>query len=309
LSIVKDIPQNIINYVADQINVDHSVYQLYRQREATVQEHMEEIRQEYGYKTYSKQEASFLSELLLNCALENDNSVCLIHTAINELRKSKIIFPGMTTIELVVWEACKAAEERIFSIINKCISDDQKVKLEELINSKTDNNKTRLAWLKEMPTNYSPESFSKVIEKLEYIRQLNLSITIENIHHNRLIQLSRIGQRHETQALQRFDISKRYAIIVIYLLDLSQDLTDFAIEIHDRQMMHLESNGRRQQDEIQKQNGKALNEKIIHFSILVRTLLKAKSEGLDPYTTIETSFALGEVNIIRTGGRETCKAN
>jgi len=43
LSIVKDIPLNILNYVADQIDVDHNVYQLYRQREATGQEHMEEI--------------------------------------------------------------------------------------------------------------------------------------------------------------------------------------------------------------------------------------------------------------------------
>jgi len=290
LSIVKDIPQNILNYVAAQIDVDHNVYQLYRQREATGQEHMEEIRQEYGYKTYGKQQASILSEMLLNCAFENGNSVYLIHTAINELRKSKVILPGMTTIELLVWESRKTAEEKIFSIINSCISDDQKLKLEELLNSKTDNNKTRFAWLKEMPTSRSPESFSKVIEKLEYIRQLKLNITIGNIHHNRLIQLSRIGERYETQALQRFDVSKRYAILVIYLLDLSQDLIDFAIEIHDRQMMHLESNGRRQQDELQKQNGKALNEKIIHFLGLVRALLKAKSEGLDPYTTIEAAL-------------------
>ena len=69
LSIVKDIPLNILNYVADQIDVDHNVYQLYRQREATGQEHMEEIRKEYGYKTYAKQQASILSEMILNCAL------------------------------------------------------------------------------------------------------------------------------------------------------------------------------------------------------------------------------------------------
>lgn len=98
-----------------------------------------------------------------------------------------------------------------------------------------------------------------------------------------------MGARYETQALQRFDESKRYAILVIYLLDLSQDLIDFAIEIHDRQMMRLESNGRRQQDEIQKQNGKALNEKVVHYASLVKALSKAKSEGLDPYQTIEVA--------------------
>ena len=49
LSIVKDTPLNILNYVADQIDVDHNVYQLYQQREATGQEHMEEILQEWVF--------------------------------------------------------------------------------------------------------------------------------------------------------------------------------------------------------------------------------------------------------------------
>lgn len=119
------------------------------------------------------------------------------------------------------------AEGKIYSIINSCITADQRIKLEELLKSKIDNNKTSLAWLKEMPTNHSPKSFDKVIEKLEYIRQLNLNIDISSIHHNRLIQLSRMGGRYETQALQRFEVSKKYAILVIFLLDLSQTLIDF----------------------------------------------------------------------------------
>ncbi len=289
LSIVKEIPQKILDYIAKQIDVDPDIYKLYRQREATVQEHMDEIRQEYAYKVFGKQESSFLSEILLNSAMENGNSMYLINMAITVLRRNKIILPGMSTIELAVWEARKAAEEKIFSLINNCITDNQKIKLEELLTSKVENNKTRLAWLKETPTSHSPESFIKVIDRLEYVKQLNLNINTSNLHHNRLIQLSRMGEKYETQALQRFNVSKRYAILVIYLLELSQSLIDYAIEIHDRQMMNLESNGRRQQDEMQKQNGKALNEKIIHFSNLVRALLKAKSEGLDPYTTIEIS--------------------
>lgn len=80
---------------------------------------------------------------------------------------------------------------------------------------------------------------------LSIVKHIPLNILNYVADQNRLIQLSRIGERYETQALQRFDVSKRYAILVIYLLDLSQELIDFAIEIHDRQMMHLESNGRR----------------------------------------------------------------
>lgn len=66
LSIVKDIPQNVLRYVATQIGVSPDIYLKYGQRTATVQEHIDEIRQMYSYKTYDKQEKQTLSEKLLN---------------------------------------------------------------------------------------------------------------------------------------------------------------------------------------------------------------------------------------------------
>lgn len=165
LSIVKDIPQNVLNYVSKQINVEPEIYSQYRQREATVQEHLDEIRTEYGYKPFSEQEKYSLSKCLLNYAMENGNSLYLINAAISELRKNKTIMPAMATIEFIVWESRKAAEEMMFSIINGCITSEQKQKLDGLLNSKVEKNKNRLTWLRESPTSHSPESFTKVIEK------------------------------------------------------------------------------------------------------------------------------------------------
>ena len=49
----------------------------------------------------------------------------------------------------------------------------------------------------------------------------------------------------------------------MYLLQLAQELTHTAFEIHDRQILSLLSKGRKAQEEIQRKNGKKLNEKII----------------------------------------------
>ena len=98
----------------------------------------------------------------------------------------------------------------------------------------------------------SPEAFLKVIKRLEYIRELKLEINTEQIHPNRLLQLSRIGARYEPHSFRRFKEMKKYAILVAYLVTLSQDLIDQAIEIHDRQMMILQSKGRKTQEEMQK---------------------------------------------------------
>ncbi|MCV5404438.1 hypothetical protein OFM88_33345, partial [Escherichia coli] len=69
---------------------------------------------------------------------------------------------------------------------------------------------------------------------------------------------------------------KKYAILVAYLVTLSQDLIDQAIEIHDRQMMILQSKGRKTQEEMQKENGKAVNEKVVHFADIGAALIQAR---------------------------------
>ncbi|HGI5563747.1 TPA: Tn3 family transposase, partial [Streptococcus pyogenes] len=98
---------------------------------------------------------------------------------------------------------------------------------------------------------------------------------------------SKIGSRYEPHSFRRFDDSKKYAILVVYLLELIQDLTDQAFEIHDRQIMSLLSKGRKAQEERQKQNGKSINEKVVHFANLGEALIKARDEGTDPYIVLE----------------------
>jgi hypothetical protein len=68
------------------------------------------------------------------------------------------------------------------------------------------------------------------------------------------------------------------------------DLTDKAFEIHDRQMLSLLSKGRKSQEQILKQNGKKLNEKVIHFASLGNILIKAKKEGKDAFKALDSIF-------------------
>jgi hypothetical protein len=56
-----------------------------------------------------------------------------------------------------------------------------------------ESSKTYLALLREIPGTSSPDSFLKVIEKLEYIRDLQLQVDTKGMHPNRLRQLSKIG--------------------------------------------------------------------------------------------------------------------
>nr|WP_175413040.1 hypothetical protein [Clostridium sp. AWRP] len=113
--------------------------------------------------------------------------------------------------------------------------------------------------MKEDQGHSSPKAFAQVIERLELIRSLQLELNIAGLHPNRIRQLSRLGSKYEPFSLRRFEAKKRYSIFALYLYELSQNLIDKAIEIHDRQINILLSKGCKKQEELQKQNGKYWN--------------------------------------------------
>jgi TnpA family transposase len=286
---IKSIPDSVIQYISKQIGTTPSSLSLYPLRENTLWDHLKEIRSEYGFVTFTLKEYRMAFKNLYQLALENGDAIHLLHECIDFLRKNKIILPAITTIERMVWEARAMAEKKLFNTVSQSLTNEQKEKLEEIITSQSESNKTILGWLKEPPGHPSPETFLKVIERLEYIRGIELeTVKISHLHRNRLLQLSRLGSRYEPYAFRDFQENKRYSILTVYLLHLTQELTDKAFEIHDRQILSLLSKGRKAQEEIQKQNGKKLNEKVIHFTNIGQALIKAKQEKLDVFEVLES---------------------
>ncbi|MCE5222279.1 MAG: Tn3 family transposase [Clostridium sp.] len=285
---INNIPESVLDYISEQIKVSPKELELYAQRENTRLEHLQEIRELYGFKNYTDQHTQCLIQTLLPYAIENDNVINLIKLSINEIRRQKVILPGITTIEKVVSEVIAKADEEFIEIVNNSITNEQKYKLDMLINAQTEETKTKLGWLKEDQGHSSPKAFAQVIERLELIRSLQLELNIAGLHPNRIRQLSRLGSKYEPFSLRRFEEKKRYSILALYLYELSQNLIDKAIEIHDRQINILLSKGRKKQEELQKQNGKSLNEKIVEYIDIGAALIKARDENLDPFKTLES---------------------
>ena len=288
LSYTSDIPLSVLSYIAEQIQVDAKEFELYARRENTKSEHLQEIKKIYGFRNYTKQDHELLIQILLPYAMENNNIIGLIKLALIKIKQKKIIVPGITTIEKAVNEAIITADNEIIEILNKNLTKQQKDKLDSLISPQNEDSKTKLGWLKENIGNSSPKTFIEVAKRLEFIRELELKPNIELLHENKIRQLYRLGSKYEAYSIRRFETKKRYSILVLYLHELSKNLVDKAIEIHDRQINILLSKGRNEQEKQQKQNGKSLNEKIIHYVDIGAALIKAKNENLDPFKALES---------------------
>ncbi len=220
---IKSIPESVIHYISKQIGATPSSISLYPQRENTLWDHLKELRSEYDFVTFTLREYRIAFKHLHQLAFENGDAIHLLHECIDFLRKNKIILPAITTLERMVWEARAMAEKKLFNTVSQSLTNEQKGKLEEIITSQhpSESNKTILGWLKEPPGHPSPETFLKVIERLEYIRGMELeTVQISHLHRNRLFQLSRLGSRYEPYAFRDFQENKRYSILTVYLLHL-----------------------------------------------------------------------------------------
>lgn len=112
---VKEVPIQILRYIAKQINADVDSFASYGERETTKYEHLEEIRKEYGYQTFTLSEYRSFCKYLFKHAMTKDNPLHLIQIALEDLRKRKFILPSMATVERAVWETRKRTEEKYSS--------------------------------------------------------------------------------------------------------------------------------------------------------------------------------------------------
>lgn len=283
---IKEVPTAILEYVARQVEVEAGEFKLYGKRENTKYDHLQEIIKEYRYVRFRKKQYRKLLKILHPYAMERSNNMYLINIALEELRRRKIILPNISTIENAVWAARKNAEEAIFKILTQPLTSIQKIALDSLLQGEKGNSK--LDWLKKSPGHSSPKTFLKIIDKIEKIRNLNLNnIDIKGIPLKRIKYLSRLGANYKNTTFRRFDEQKRYAILVAFLLELAQTLTDQAFEVHDRQINSLHSKGKKKQELIQKKSSKKTNEKLGHYVSFGDAMIRARKENLDPYETLE----------------------
>lgn len=109
------------------------LFGLYPQRENTLRDHLKEIRNEYGFVTFTLKEYRITFKHLYQLALENGDTIHLLNECVKFLRENKFILPAITTLERMVWEARAMAEKKLFNTISQSLTNEQREKLEEII--------------------------------------------------------------------------------------------------------------------------------------------------------------------------------
>src|SRR5205807_6760733 len=125
-----------------------------------------------------------------------------------------------------------------------------------------------------------------VVERLLYLRELSLPVLPIALHQNRVLQLARKCSKYQAQPLLNFSRDRRHALLDAYLFELSQDLTDQALDQFDKLLGELMRKGERSQEKYFYVNARKLNRHLTVLTGAAEAFLQARAEGSDPVTAV-----------------------
>lgn len=175
------------------------------------------------------------------------------------------------------------------------ITDNHRRSLNSLLCLRENTKISTLVWLRQPPGVPNAKHLLEHMERLRVIEALNLPEGLEHqVHQNRLLKIAREGGQMTAQDIGKFEPLRRYATLIVLLLDTKATLIDEIVDLHDRIMGTLMSKAKRKHSEQFQQSGKAINSKVRLFWKIGQALLEAKQNGVDPFSAIESIITWDE---------------
>jgi len=256
----KEIPKNVLNFLADQLGLRFDNLAHYGDIKTTRFSHQRAVIQYFGFKRYSSSHKSSLYRWLIDRAMEHETTFYLVKLANERLHTKKIIRPKISTMERLISAAKKQSWKKTYKIIFPIIKNEKKL-LISLLEAGNNN----LAWLRSTISQNSSGEILNTIEKIEYLKSLKVDCwKLSDLNPNRVKYLYQQGKKTPKGNLKKFHSNKKYSILSIFLKSSLEELTDILIEQVDRNLQDKNSRAKNQLDIFRKKVAKS-NNKIAHW--------------------------------------------
>ena len=223
----------------------------------------------------------------MNQARSTDLGMALITLLISELRHRRIVVPVLPVLERLTIAARSRARRKAYRALNGDLTFEQRHHLDLLLDLRGESRQTWLGWLRQAIGAANPNNILACIERLTFIRQLEIPIEWARIHQNRLVQIAREGAGTDAAHLRSFSSERRYATLVACVLDAATILIDETLEMHERFLGKLFKKAEHKHLQTFQENGKASNNKVRLYALVGQALIEAKESAADPFSEIE----------------------
>lgn len=275
------IPQEVLSFIGAQLGVPADALLTYAARRQTRQEHMEALREIYGYKTFAGRGARDLRDWLFGQAEDARSNEDIAQRLVARCRETLTILPATSTIERLCADALVAAERQIETRIAERLDDVGRERLDGLLTELLDANISRFIWLRQFEVGNNSAAANRLLDRLEFLRGLNLDPQVlAGIPPHRIARLRRQGERYFTDGLRDISSDRRWAILAVCAVEWEAMIADTMVETHDRIVGKTWREAKRLCDERIAGSKAAVTATLRAFTALGSSLLEARNDGV-----------------------------
>jgi TnpA family transposase len=228
-------PENVVAFVANQLQLSPIVLADYADRDETRREHLPVLMQHLAFRRVQPDDRESLIAWLGERALEHDRPSTLLQQACERLYQLRLVRPAITTMEELVADARQWAEVKTVEVLVKPLPAQVQKSLDTLLTSSEEHDKSPILWLRRFATGHSDKDILEALKKLAFIRQWAVTTwPVDELPPSRIRYLARVARYTSPQGLKRKKpVAKRYAILVAFLLWVHEKTIDELIELFD----------------------------------------------------------------------------
>ena len=282
------ISQRPLAFVAEQLDVPPDSLANYAARGPTRYEQLDSLRELFGFTPMSRPARADLQGWLVPLALTTTSGAELARLLFDELRRRRVIAPGISVVERMIAEALLDAERHVADLLTRPLSTDQHRQLDALLLPRPGTVLTEISWVRQPPGRPRRKAFAAILERRQRLLSIGLDGALtESVHPDRLRRLCQQGARLTAQHLGVLLAPRRRATLVATVLETATTLTDDAVLMFDcllGQMFRREQNG---QDAALKRDRRTINAKLRLLANLGDAILSARSTGGDVASAVE----------------------
>ncbi len=278
----------VLDIVAGQLGIPADAWEEYAERDATRRGHLLELLPRLEMEPFGIRHYRSVSAWLDPIALQTTRGIVLAQQVVEEVRKRRIVLPPVAVIERLCAEAMTRARRRIFTLLTENLNEEQRGKLDQLLELRDGSSYSTLAWLRTPPGAPTPRAVLAHIDRLNAVRDLGLpQDASRKLHQNRLLQLAREAGQTAVYQLKEYEQARRHGTLVALLIETAATLTDEIIDLHDRLIGSFFTKSKHKYDRSFAEQGKAINDKVRLYAKVGAALVEAREQGRDPFAAIE----------------------
>ena len=152
-------------------------------------------------------------------------------------------------------------------------SKEQKQHIDELLETKGGSYST-LHSLKQAPDRASSNAIIKISEKLDTIEKIGiLNIDLSWLNNNLQRWMNRYVRKTTATRLRDLKEKRRYALLICFLKQYYQDMTDNLVKTYDKLMNQMYSRTELDLDKHHRKQRKSVKNSLVTFEVLAATIL------------------------------------